>query len=162
MTQQLFAWLSAVTFVALPAFAQQAQHKRADPDNATNGELYITRLPNAPHSLEQLCAQSSLIVEGTVNSVLQARDMGHHLLETDATVDVITTLKGHPIAQVAISQAGGTKDWVHVEASWFRDSSSRRALSSVSQTRYSINGSRHWGNATLYSDGYLVGLVLLQ
>jgi hypothetical protein len=112
MTRELFVWLSAVMSVALPASAQQARHKLGDSDNVTSGELYITRLPNAPRSLEQLCAQSSLILEGAVNEVLPARDMGRHLLETDSTVDVITTLKGSPTAQVAISQAGGTKDGV--------------------------------------------------
>ena len=110
MVRQLFTWLCVVTSLALPASAQEARRKLGDPDTGTSGELYITRLPNAPHSLEQLCAQSSLIIEGTVNAVLPARDMGHHLLETDGVIDVKTTLKGSPVAQVAISQAGGRKD----------------------------------------------------
>src|SRR5581483_3202878 len=109
MVQKSFMWLCAVTaFVTVPVLAQQAQHKLSDPDRATSGELYITRLPNAPKSLAELCSQSALIIQGTVNSVLPARDMGHHLLETDAVIDVTTVLKGSPVARLAISQAGGT------------------------------------------------------
>src|SRR5579872_752986 len=67
--------------------------------------LYVTPAPGqVPTTLKELCAKSSLIIEGTVLRPLPARETSPGSLETGAVISVVKAPKGHnTVRQVAVA-----------------------------------------------------------
>lgn len=68
----------------------------------------ITPLTIAKASLEELVAESALIVHGTVNAIeYQWEDENQRAINTLLTIDVNAYLKGNGESQVVVTQMGG-------------------------------------------------------